>query len=67
MTSQSTRLFSVSVHLHHETPSAILVSDDGLRDHAVWLPKSLIEFEPSHHNIIEVTAPEWVLVDKKLV
>ena len=38
-------LIDLTMHLHHETEKAILVSDDGDRAKAVWLPKSAVEFD----------------------
>lgn len=54
-------LVDVSVQLHHETPKAILVSNNGEPDEAIWLPKSQIEFSPpTKSGCIEVTLPEWL-------
>lgn len=59
-------LIEVAVQLHHETGKAWLVSDDGERDNAVWIPKSQAEIEPKgkHH---ELTMPEWLALDKGLI
>lgn len=38
-------LADVDVRLHHETKGAYLVSTDGNRDNAVWVPKSACELE----------------------
>ncbi len=35
----------LEVMIHHETEAAVLVSLDGEREHAVWLPKASCEFE----------------------
>jgi hypothetical protein len=56
--------------LHVETARAILVSDDGDRTKAVWLPLSQCEVERKPklgHDIVEVTCPEWLAVDKGLL
>lgn len=55
--------------LHHETPKAILVSDDGDPDHAKWLPKSEVEFEEVRNKVgyVEVTMPTWLAIEKGLV
>lgn len=61
-------LIELSVHVHNETDAAILVSDDGIRSHAVWLPKSQLETTAIHVNrdiVIEI--PEWLAIDKGLV
>lgn len=39
----SRELIDVACQQHHETDRAFLVSDDGERDTAVWLPKSQVE------------------------
>jgi hypothetical protein len=62
--------------VHHETEKAWLVSTDGVRDNAVWLPKSACEVQPvagadARHfgrgRKAILTAPEQLLIDKGLV
>jgi hypothetical protein len=60
-------LIDLSVQLHHETDKAILVSDDGDKDKAVWLPFSQIEIERCKGGIATVTLPEWLATEKGLV
>jgi len=61
-------LADVTVQLHHETPRAILVSDDGDSEKAVWLPLSQIEFEKtSKPSIITVTLPVWLAKERGLI
>lgn len=55
-------LIDCAVQLHHETPKAWLVSDDGDRTKAVWIPKSQAEFE---NGIL--TMPEWLAKEKGLI
>jgi hypothetical protein len=59
-------IIDVTVHLHHETEKAVLVSDTGDKDDAVWLPLSQIEIERdgATHS---VSLPEWLAIDKGLV
>lgn len=59
-------LVDILCHVHVETDKAVLVSDDGDKENAVWLPRSQIEFEKrgSHVNI---TMPEWLALDKGLI
>ncbi len=52
---------------HHETEKAILVSDDGEREKAVWLPKSAVEVEEKGNSIVIVTLPEPLAIEKGLV
>lgn len=63
-------LVDITVQLHAATAKAILVSDDGDKAKAVWLPLSLIEWDrpPSKPPyIVEVTLPEWLALDKGLL
>lgn len=62
-------LVDLTMHLHAETDAAILVSDDGDKARAVWLPKSQIEFERNRGPgfTVEVTMPEWLATEKGLV
>jgi hypothetical protein len=59
-------LVDIEVQIHHRTGKAVLVSDDGDREKAVWLPLAQIEVERfgSHHT---VTMPEWLAVEKGLI
>lgn len=65
------RLTDLRMVLHHETDKAVLVSLDGERDSAVWLPKSAIEIEagPMANGVRyhDVTLPERLAIDKGLV
>lgn len=55
-------LIDCAVQLHHETPKAWLVSDDGDKARAVWIPKSQAEFADG-----VVTMPEWLAKEKGLI
>jgi hypothetical protein len=57
-------LIDVTMQLHHRTDRAILVSDDGDKDNAVWLPLSQVEVLPKNDGMVEVTMPEWLAVEK---
>jgi hypothetical protein len=59
-------LVDIVVQIHHRTERAILVSDDGDRDNAVWLPLSQIEVMPKESGMAEIAMPEWLAVDKGL-
>jgi len=61
------RLTDLTLHKHRSTEKAILVSDDGNEENAVWLPRSQIEVEVKQGNIVEVTLPEWLAKEKELV
>lgn len=60
-------LIDVTMQLHHETPKAVLVSDDGDKERAVWLPLSQCEIERKSNGIVIVTMPEWLATEKGLV
>jgi len=61
-------LVDVAVLRIAETEKAILVSDDGEREGAVWLPKSQVEIENGGlANHVTVTLPEWLARDKGLI
>lgn len=56
-----------TLHLHHETPLAILVSDDGEENNAVWLPRSKIEIvREIDDETVEVEVPDWLAEEKGL-
>jgi hypothetical protein len=66
-------LIDVTVQMHAETDKAVLVSDDGDKNKAVWIPKSQIEiaFHPSMkergNGAATITLPEWLAKDKGLI
>lgn len=66
---QKSDIVDLSLHRHAETEKAILVSDDGDKKKAVWLPKSQIEIDldASKGNEIVVACPEWLAKNKGLI
>ena len=66
-------LVDLTVQVHVETAKAVLVSDDGDKEKAVWLPLSQIEIEyrPSMkergNGLAVITLPEWLAKDKGLI
>lgn len=64
-------LVDLELCLHAETGKALLVSDDGDKKYAKWLPKSQVEFEHRERGngmaLVFVTLPEWLAIDKGLV
>ena len=60
-------LVDVEVCVHAQTDKAVLVSDDGDRVGAVWLPKSQIEIERKSHAVAVITLPVWLATEKELV
>lgn len=60
-------LIDLTMHLHHETDKAVLVSDDGDRTKAVWLPKAAVEIERTSKAIVVVTIPERLAIERGLV
>ena len=61
------QLTEILVQIHHETDKAILVSLDGDKKKAVWLPRSQIEIEDKGKGIHEITIPIWLAEEKGLV
>jgi hypothetical protein len=59
-------LIDIEVQVHHRTELAVLVSTDGNREKAVWLPLSQIEIDPVG-KFCEVTLPEAFAAAKGLV
>lgn len=61
-------LVDVAMIRHAETDKAILVSETGERETAVWLPKSQIEIEnDGQKNFVTITMPERLALDKGLI
>lgn len=66
-------LIDLEVQIHHETDKAILVSDDGDREKAVWLPLSQIEIERrsqakhSEGQFATIVVPEWLALKEGLI
>jgi hypothetical protein len=60
-------LVDLEMRLHHETDKAVLVSDDGDRDHAIWVPLSQCEIEHKKNGYVVVTMPSWLAKDKGLI
>lgn len=59
-------LLDLELWLHHETAAAVLVSADGERSKAVWLPKSAIEIERRNGGTVLVAVPRNLAIDKGL-
>jgi hypothetical protein len=60
-------LVNLVMRLHYESGGAILVSEDGEEAHAVWLPKSQVEWADMENGRVEVTCPVWLAKDKGLI
>ncbi len=60
-------IHTFKMKIHHETDAAILMSDTGDEDDAVWLPKSQIEYEDRVDGYVLVEVPEWLAEDKGLI
>ena len=69
----TSEIVDIEVTLHHETKlgrpdaGALLVSDSGDRDEAVWVPKSQIEFEHDTGRLYTLSLPQWLAYDKGLI
>lgn len=60
-------LVDLTVQLHHTTDRAVLVSLDGDRAKAVWVPLSQCEVETRPRGIVILTMPESMAIEKGLV
>jgi hypothetical protein len=60
-------LHDFELQLHWETDKALLVSDTGIKEQAVWLPKSKIEFEMTDAGRVQVQCPEWLAIERGLL
>ena len=61
---------TIAMTYHHTTVKAVLLSNDGLKKNAVWLPLSQIvmnPYDPSPDDVVQVTAPVWLLEKNGLV
>jgi hypothetical protein len=58
-------LVDVSVAVHHRTEKAILVSTDGNKQDAVWVPLSQVEIEDRGRYVV-LTMPAWLAIEKRL-
>lgn len=58
----------LTLHMHHETDAAYLLSDTGEDDDGAWVPKALvIKIEPVRNDLYNVTMPEWMAIDKEFI
>jgi hypothetical protein len=64
---QGNDLHNFELQLHWETDKALLVSDTGIKEQAVWLPKSKIEFDMTDGGRVQVQCPEWLAIEKGLL
>ena len=60
-------LIDIAVQLHATTRKAVLVSDDGDRKKAVWVPLSQCEMEPGEYGAATLTMPEWLAIEKGFI
>lgn len=57
----SNEIVDLTLELHVDTDKAMLLSDDGNRHNAKWVPKSQIEYNKYlENNIWEISLPEWL-------
>ena len=64
------RLETIALTYHAASAKAVLLSQDGLKKNAVWLPLSQIEMDPSDpkpDDVVEITGPEWLLQKDGLI
>lgn len=65
------RTCDVEVRIHYETDDAYLVSTDGVKDNAKWVPKRIkgeeYEVDEGKGGWAIITVPEWWATEKELV
>lgn len=66
---QKSDLIDVTVTIHAETAKAWLMSDDGTKARAKWVPKSQGEYDPTDAApyIGTLTCPEWLAKEKGFI
>lgn len=70
--SENDKLLDLDLYIHVTTPKAVLVSDDGNKLKAEWLPLSQCEITPkhgAHHqpNTAIITLPTWLAREKGFI
>lgn len=60
-------LIDIDMQIFAETAKAVLMSDTGRKENAVWLPKSQIEYDQASIGMVQVTMPEWLAKEKGLI
>lgn len=60
-------VIDIQAVIHHETEKAVLVSTDGDRENAVWLPLSAVEVYRTDDGWAEITLPERLALDRGLI
>lgn len=60
-------LIDIEMTIHHQTEQAVLASDDGDREKAVWLPMSQIEVYEKTATTAEITMPQRFAMEKGLI
>lgn len=61
------KVVDIEVAILIETDKAVLITDDGDTENAVWIPKSQIEIERTKDHFAIVTMEEWLAIDKGFV
>ena len=68
MEARKSDLVDLMMQVHHRTDRAVLASETGDREKAVWLPLSHVEIgRVSAGQIAEITVPEWLALEKGLI
>lgn len=68
MTVPPQRAQKFTLHLHQDRPASVLVSTDGVKENAVFLPKSDITISPERiGSQIVVLVPDWLVVREGLL
>lgn len=51
---------TLEMFVHATADRSVLVSDDGVRDHAAELSLALVEVEPGEGGYARITMPSWL-------
>lgn len=65
MPSGKSDLIDITGQIAGEGTKKAVLFNDGTR--SVWLPRSQIEVAPAGHDLVEVTLPEWLAHEKRLI
>ena len=63
----NSEFIEIEMQMHSFTQKAILVSDNGNEDNAVWLPVSQIQTRDKGGARMIVTMPEWLAMKEGLI
>lgn len=60
-------ILDLDVQVHAKTDRGLMVSADGDKEKAVWLPLSQIEVDMRGNGVAVIAIPEWLALEKGLI